>query len=212
MVKLYELVSSEELTILSDAGVETYFSIDDEIVLINDKSVLSKWEKDNEKKEIKEPFGFFALKTGDGLQLSNEEIYSEDTMKRLCADYKYCVINGDILDIDVFLETHPTTSIAVCKNKKNNKEVKEIKSAGELLFVYEKDYDDFHAIQIWKDKHEKYYKLVVHHHSDMLPDVIRVMDYWDAEGEIFEMSCWSDDDQITEIYHEYDDEEVEFIL
>ena len=106
--------------------------------------------------------------------------HKEEDIKELADNYKYIIVNEKQADINSILK-NKYRCVHSYMNGKAEIDVELVKSAGELAFVFEKDYDDYHTIQIWRDAHNKYYKAVICTSCDYLTDIIAVMDEEEAE-------------------------------
>lgn len=93
----------------------------------------------------------------------------------------------------------------------DTKEKIEIEYVSDLKFVFEKDYDDYHAIQFWRDNTDKYYKVIVQEGIYNSTCLIAVMNKEEAQDDMSEMLCWTDDDMHA-MFYAYDNETVDFVL
>lgn len=209
MVNLYTYYG-DDMTILSHDEVFKHYRFNKEIVFVDNISVLNGWKEEIEKGTCTDSFGFYVLENGYGIQLSNEYDYDEEELENICSGYNHVFINGkyakkeDIFDFECKY---------IYKRKSENIEVEIVKEAGELSFVFEQDYDDYHAIQIWKDAQGKFYKAVACCTVDGMTDILAILNEEEVEEEIYNMSQWDEQDQCyASSYMPYDDDEVIYSL
>lgn len=123
--------------------------------------------------------------------------------------YKYC--KDSVKDITIFEDDEMKVvgnEMYIVDEEDNVIRIEEEKKAGELTFVFEKDVDDEHVIQVWRGQNNKYYKFVIIF-GYKIAELLTTYKKKEAMADIEEMSTWEDE---YNSYCPYDDDEIVFIL
>lgn len=185
-MKIYKY-DNFDYTALNDDEVMNAYKVDKEVVFTKTTDAYTSWLKSGQV----DSFGHYVLKNKLGLALCYEEggiLYNEAYIEDCINHYGNVYIDeklSTIEDIDyMFIKTK-----AVNASYENYYVPTEaIVASSELRFIYEKDYDDEHAIQLWADdKANKYYKILIFTYIEKMPEVLSVMTKVECKNEIEEL-------------------------